>query len=129
MSAIRHAQRQLPRPIEKLAPLPDFTHRSERGKLEPSNPLAPGSADERKAMSDQMTDAELLSWKVSAGDKVNKGDILCEISTDKVDMDLDSPFTGEILSLKVEEGDVVNVGDAIAEIETEEDSLLGSIFD
>ena len=58
------------------------------------------------AMSDQMTDAELLSWKISAGDKVNKGDILCEISTDKVDMDLDSPFTGEILSLKVEEGDV-----------------------
>ena len=51
------------------------------------------------AMSDQMTDAELLSWKVTAGDKVNKGDILCEISTDKVDMDLDSPFTGEILSL------------------------------
>ena len=37
------------------------------------------------AMSDQMTDAELLSWKISAGDKVNKGDILCEISTDKVD--------------------------------------------
>ena len=33
------------------------------------------------AMSDQMTDAELLSWKISAGDKVNKGDILCEIST------------------------------------------------
>ena len=81
------------------------------------------------AMSDQMTEAELLGWKVSAGDKVNKGDILCEISTDKVDMDLDSPFTGEILSLKAEEGDMVNVGDAIAEIETEEDSLLGSIFD
>ena len=80
------------------------------------------------AMSDQMTDAELLSWKISAGDKVNKGDILCEISTDKVDMDLDSPFTGEILSLKVEECDVVNVVDAIAEIETEEESLLGSIF-
>ena len=81
------------------------------------------------AMSDQMTEAELLGWKVSVGDKGNNGDILCEISTDKVDMDLDSPFTGEILSLKVEEGDMVNVGDAIAEIETEEDSLLGSIFD
>ena len=70
------------------------------------------------AMSDQMTDAELLSWKVTAGDKVTKGDILCEISTDKVDMDLDSPFTGEILSLKAEEGDVINVG------EQENDSVL-----
>ena len=43
------------------------------------------------AMSDQMTDAELLSWKISAGDKVNKGDILCEISTDKVCLLYTSP--------------------------------------
>lgn len=63
------------------------------------------------AMSDQMTDAELLSWKVSVGDKVNKGDVLCEISTDKVDMDLDSPYAGEIVNLVASEGDVVNVGD------------------
>lgn len=81
------------------------------------------------AMSDQMTDAELLNWKVNVGDEVNKGDVLCEISTDKVDMDLDSPYAGEIVNLVASEGDVVNVGDPIAEIETEEDSLLGSIFD
>jgi pyruvate dehydrogenase E2 component (dihydrolipoamide acetyltransferase) len=81
------------------------------------------------AMSDQMTDAELLSWKVNVGDKVNKGDVLCEISTDKVDMDLDSPFAGEIVNLVASEGDVIKVGEPIAEIETEEDSLLGSIFD
>ena len=81
------------------------------------------------AMSDQMTEAELLSWKVVVGDKVNKGDILCEISTDKVDMDLDSPYAGEIVNLVASEGDVINVGESLAEIETEEDSLLGSIFD
>ena len=28
------------------------------------------------AMSDQMSEAELLSWKVSIGDKVNKGDMI-----------------------------------------------------
>ena len=32
------------------------------------------------AMSDQMSEAELLSWKVAIGDIVNKGDVLCEIS-------------------------------------------------
>ena len=74
-------------------------------------------------MSDQMTDAELLSWKVNVGDKVHKGDVLCEISTDKVDMDLDSPYAGEIVNLVASE-DVINVGDPIAEIETEEDSCL-----
>ena len=81
------------------------------------------------AMSDQMTEAELLSWKVSVGDKVNKGDVICEISTDKVDMDLDSPYAGEIVNLAASVGDLVNVGEVLAEIETEEDSLLGSIFD
>ncbi len=81
------------------------------------------------AMSDQMTEAELLSWKVSIGDNVTKGDIICEISTDKVDMDLDSPYTGQILAFHYKENDIINVGDAIADISTEEDSLLGSIFD
>jgi pyruvate dehydrogenase E2 component (dihydrolipoamide acetyltransferase) len=81
------------------------------------------------AMSDQMSDAEILSWKVSVGDKVNKGDVVCEISTDKVDMDLESPYSGEITNLIATEGDMVNVGEPVAEIETEEDSLLGSIFD
>ena len=81
------------------------------------------------AMSDQMSDAELLSWKVSVGDKVNKGDVVCEISTDKVDMDLESPYSGAITNLIATEGAMVNVGETVAEIEPEEDSLLGYIFD
>jgi pyruvate/2-oxoglutarate dehydrogenase complex dihydrolipoamide acyltransferase (E2) component len=81
------------------------------------------------AMSDQMTEAELLKWNIEEGSDVNKGDVIAEISTDKVDMDLDSPFTGKVTKLLVEEGSVVNVGEVLAEVETEEDSLLGSIFD
>ena len=81
------------------------------------------------AMSDQMTEAELLKWDIEEGSDVNKGDVIAEISTDKVDMDLDSPFTGKVTKLLVEEGSVINVGEVLAEVETEEDSLLGSIFD
>ena len=81
------------------------------------------------AMSDQMTEAELLTWKVSTGDEVKKGDVIAEIATDKVDMDLDSPFDGKIIKLNVEEGSMVNVGDTLDEIEVEGDSLLGSLFD
>ena len=40
------------------------------------------------AMSDQMTEAEILSWKVDVGSKIEKGSTICEISTYKVDMDL-----------------------------------------
>ncbi len=81
------------------------------------------------AMSDQMTEAELLKWNIAEGSDIKKGDIIAEISTDKVDMDLDSPFTGKVTNLFVEEGSVINVGETLAEVETEEESLLGSIFD
>ena len=81
------------------------------------------------AMSDQMTEAELLTWKVSVGDEVKKGDVIAEIATDKEDMDLDSPFDGKIIKLNVDEGSMVNVGETLAEIEVEGDSLLGSLFD
>jgi len=81
------------------------------------------------AMSDQMTEAELLTWKVSVGDEVKKGDVIAEIATDKVDMDLDSPFDGKIIKLTIDEGSMVNVGETLAEIEVEGDSLLGSLFD
>ena len=81
------------------------------------------------AMSDQMTEAELLTWKVSVGDEVKKGGVIAEIATDKVDMDLDSPYDGKIIKLNVEESSMVNVGETLAEIEVEGDSLLGSLFD
>ena len=81
------------------------------------------------AMSDQMTEAELLTWKVSVGDEVKKGDVIAEIATDKVDMDLDSPFDGKIIKLTIDEGSMVNVGETLDEIEVEGDSLLGSLFD
>jgi len=81
------------------------------------------------AMSDQMTEAELLTWKVNVGDEVKKGDVIAEIATDKVDMDLDSPFDGKIVKLVVEEGSMLNVGETLAEIEVEGESLLGSLFD
>ena len=80
-------------------------------------------------MSDQMTEAELLTWKVNVGDEVKKGDVIAEIATDKVDMDLDSPFDGKIVKLVAEEGSMLNVGETLAEIEVEGESLLGSLFD
>ena len=81
------------------------------------------------AMSDQMTEAELLTWKVNVGDEVKKGDVIAEIATDKVDMDLDSHFDGKIVKLVAEEGSMLNVGETLAEIEVEGESLLGSLFD
>jgi pyruvate dehydrogenase E2 component (dihydrolipoamide acetyltransferase) len=79
------------------------------------------------ALSATMEEATLLSWKVAPGDAVSQGAPLAEVATDKVDMDLDSPFDGTIHELLVEPGAVVALGDAVATIETEAEDLLGGL--
>jgi pyruvate dehydrogenase E2 component (dihydrolipoamide acetyltransferase) len=79
------------------------------------------------ALSATMEEATLLSWKVSPGDTVTQGAPLAEVATDKVDMDLDSPFDGTVRELLVEPGAVVALGDPVATIETEAEDLLGGL--
>ena len=42
-------------------------------------------------MSMTMTEGEVSSWTVKVGDEITDGDIVCEVMTDKVDMDVESP--------------------------------------
>ncbi len=79
------------------------------------------------ALSATMEEATLLSWKVAAGDEVREGQAIAEVSTDKVDMDLECPFTGVIQELLAEPGDVVPLGGELATIATEAEDLLSGL--
>jgi pyruvate dehydrogenase E2 component (dihydrolipoamide acetyltransferase) len=71
----------------------------------------------------------IVAWKKQKGDRIEVGDILCEIETDKAVMDLESPAAGILLELLYQEGDDVAVQTSIAIIgEAGEDlaSLLKS---
>ncbi|GAB3615209.1 dihydrolipoamide acetyltransferase family protein [Humibacter ginsengisoli] len=57
-----------------------------------------------------LTEAEIVSWKVAAGDTVHVNDVLCEIETAKSLVELPSPFEGVVDRLLVNEGDTVEVG-------------------
>lgn len=59
------------------------------------------------ALSATMESATLLAWKVGAGDQIIEGQAIAEVSTDKVDMDLEAPFSGQVLTLAVEPGDEI----------------------
>ncbi len=59
----------------------------------------------------------ILSWKFKVGDKVNDGDTLCVIETDKVNAEIPSPVDGIIVELGKEEGATIYVGDIIAVID------------
>ena len=57
------------------------------------------------ALSPTMTEGNLTKWLVKKGDKVNAGDILAEIETDKATMEVETVDEGVVESLLYEEGD------------------------
>jgi pyruvate dehydrogenase E2 component (dihydrolipoyllysine-residue acetyltransferase) len=59
-------------------------------------------------------------WHVGIGDEVAEGDVLCEIATDKVDMEVESPAAGTVTAIYAEADAVVPVGEAICELDGDE---------
>ncbi|SLM96810.1 dihydrolipoamide acetyltransferase family protein [Brevibacterium yomogidense] len=60
-----------------------------------------------------LTEADIVSWKVAAGDAVTVNQILVEIETAKSLVELPSPHAGTIGALLVDEGETVAVGTPI----------------
>jgi pyruvate dehydrogenase E2 component (dihydrolipoamide acetyltransferase) len=58
-------------------------------------------------------DGEVLSVRVSVGDKVNEGDIILEVETDKAAVEIPSPYTGVVEEILAKPGDTVKVGDVM----------------
>ena len=65
-------------------------------------------------MSDTMTEGVIASWQKKVGDKVESGDILAEVETDKATMELESYEDGTLLYIGVEEGGSVEIEGVIA---------------
>jgi 2-oxoisovalerate dehydrogenase E2 component (dihydrolipoyl transacylase) len=63
-----------------------------------------------------LTEAEIVHWKVKAGDTVTVNQILVEIETAKSLVELPSPFAGTVSALLVEEGQTVEVGTPIISV-------------
>ena len=59
-------------------------------------------------------------WLAQPGDKLRRFDPLVEVVTDKVTMEVPSPYDGVLTSLLAQEGETVPMGAPIAEIETGE---------
>ncbi|WP_181275133.1 dihydrolipoamide acetyltransferase family protein [Brevibacterium oceani] len=60
-----------------------------------------------------LTEADIVSWKVAAGDTVTVNQILVEIETAKSLVELPSPQAGTVDALLVEEGQTIEVGTPI----------------
>ena len=71
-------------------------------------------------MSMTMTEGEVAGWNAKIGDEVAVGDVVCEVMTDKVDMEVESTVAGTLVEIVVESG-MVDVGAPIAWVEGEDD--------
>uniref|UniRef100_UPI00404B1C6B pyruvate dehydrogenase complex dihydrolipoamide acetyltransferase n=1 Tax=Flavobacterium sp. TaxID=239 RepID=UPI00404B1C6B len=65
-------------------------------------------------LSDTMTDGTVATWLKKVGDKINEGDILAEIETDKATMEFESFNAGTLLFIGVEEGQTAPVDSILA---------------
>ncbi|MEC4805628.1 MAG: dihydrolipoamide acetyltransferase family protein [Jaaginema sp. PMC 1079.18] len=66
------------------------------------------------ALSSTMTEGKIVSWVKSPGDKIEKGETVVVVESDKADMDVESFHEGYLASILVEAGQDAPVGAAIA---------------
>jgi pyruvate dehydrogenase E2 component (dihydrolipoamide acetyltransferase) len=68
-------------------------------------------------MGESITNGTITKWHKQPGDTIQIDEILFEISTDKVESEIPSPFEGRIEEILFPEGDTVDVGIKIAVLE------------
>ncbi|SHH03439.1 2-oxoglutarate dehydrogenase complex dihydrolipoyllysine-residue succinyltransferase [Virgibacillus chiguensis] len=68
-------------------------------------------------LAESITEGTIAEWLVKQGDKVEKGDPVVELETDKVNVEVNSEYSGVITEIIQVEGDDVEVGDIIAKID------------
>jgi 2-oxoglutarate dehydrogenase E2 component (dihydrolipoamide succinyltransferase) len=65
-----------------------------------------------------VAEGTIVEWLKRPGDAVSAEETICEVSTDKIDVEIPAPAAGTIKRLLAEPGKTVAVGEPIAEIET-----------
>jgi pyruvate dehydrogenase E2 component (dihydrolipoamide acetyltransferase) len=67
-------------------------------------------------LSDTMTEGVIARWLKQPGDEVKRGDVLCEIETDKATMELEAYDSGTLQEILIGDGETVPIGTPIAVI-------------
>ena len=74
-------------------------------------------------LSDTMEEGTVASWLKKVGDKIEEGDILAEIETDKATMEFESFHEGTLLHIGVQEGETTKVDELLAIIGDEGEDI------
>jgi 2-oxoglutarate dehydrogenase E2 component (dihydrolipoamide succinyltransferase) len=64
-----------------------------------------------------VAEGTVVEWKKAVGDQVERDEIICAISTDKIDTDVESPGSGVLTEILVQVGETVEVGTVLARLD------------
>ena len=64
-----------------------------------------------------LTESEIVTWRVAAGDRVELNQIIADVETAKAVVELPSPVEGVVQALHAEPGETIDVGALIVTFE------------
>ncbi|MEX2435877.1 MAG: biotin/lipoyl-containing protein, partial [Balneolaceae bacterium] len=78
---------------------------------------------EMPKLSDTMEEGVIAKWNVKEGDKVETGDIIAEVETDKATMEVEVFDPGTILKILAKEGEAIPLGGIMAVVGEEGEDI------
>ncbi|HEY8241776.1 MAG TPA: dihydrolipoamide acetyltransferase family protein [Kiritimatiellia bacterium] len=69
-------------------------------------------------MGQSMAEGTIIKWRKKVGDPIKADEIILEVESDKISIEVESPVAGKLTSCHKSEGDVAAVGDVVGLIET-----------
>src|ERR1700736_2889835 len=81
---------------------------------------------EMPELAESVIEGEIVKWLVKEGDHVALDQLIVEVMTDKVTVEVPSPYEGILLKQVAKEGDVVPIGKPIAIFGKEGETMEGN---
>ncbi len=78
-------------------------------------------------MGESLQEGTIIRWLKKEGDKIERDEMILEISTDKVDTEVPAPVAGILSKILAKENETIEVGKVIGEIETEADAAMPTV--
>ena len=68
-------------------------------------------------LAESTVEATVATWLKKSGDIVNEGEVLIELDTDKVSLEVVSPSSGQLTEISKNVGETVNVGELLGKVD------------
>jgi pyruvate/2-oxoglutarate dehydrogenase complex dihydrolipoamide acyltransferase (E2) component len=73
----------------------------------------------RLGSSDESNEVKILRWLKRQGERVESGEPLLEVETDKVNVEIEAPASGVLTELRANEGDTARFNSVVAILDAE----------